>query len=249
MITISLRALSSKALAVSLLRKTGCKEPSNHLRNRPGWVPHWLLPVLLLMAANLFISRGQAQFTDSTRDKQWSPDGLQVADFRVVKPEKKSGSLSVGAVTSSQPGVEVSVMEQDLQRVLKISMTNRFNYNKSWISANALTDTGLLKHEQGHFDLNEIYTRKTFEQLRQVRFSNGFKKEIAQVMGAMNSELSKIQQNYERETMHGLIIQNQRIWNQRIALALQQTPPYEGRQITQTLPPEDEQDQQTPQYQ
>lgn len=191
---------------------------------------------------------GQAQFSDPVRDVDWSPNGLTFENFRVVQPAKKRQALSVGAVTSSQPGVEVSVSNLDLQRVLKISMTNKFNYNKSWVSEDALQDSGLLQHEQGHFDLNEIYTRKTFQQFKQIKFTNNFKKEIAMIMEAMNKELSKVQKNYERQTVHGLLKENQAIWNQRIALGLQQLPPYEGAHISQTLPPLNE-NKDTYQYQ
>ena len=132
-----------------------------------------------LFAALFCCSDVHAQFSDATRDVNWSPQGLSFDNFRVVQPARKKQALSVGAVTSSQPGVEVSVSDLDRQRVLSITMTNKFSYNKSWISADALQDTGLLAHEQGHFDLNEIYTRKTFQQLKRVKFSNNFKEEIA----------------------------------------------------------------------
>lgn len=197
---------------------------------RPSWV-------IVLIITLFQFSVARAQFSDPARDVDWSPTGLTFDNFRVVQPARKGQPLSVGAVTSSQPGVEVSVSNLDLQRVLKISMTNRFSYNKSWVSADALQDSGLLQHEQGHFDLNEIYTRKTFQQFRQVKFTNNFKEEIAKIMEAMNKELSKVQKNYERQTMHGLLKKNQAIWNHRINLALQQLPPYEGAHISQTLPP------------
>lgn len=188
----------------------------------------------------LLFNTGKAQFTDSTRDVNWSPSGLTFDNFRVVQPARKKQTLSVGAVTSSQPGVEVSVSNTDLQRVLKISMTNRFSYNKSWVSADALQDSGLLKHEQGHFDLNEIYTRKTYQQLKQIRFTNNFQAEIAKVMTIMNKELSKVQQIYERQTLHGLLLANQAKWNENIQATLSALPPYEGQYISQTLPPEDD---------
>lgn len=188
-----------------------------------------LMTVLLPQCSN-------GQFSDSARDVQWSAEGLGPENFRLVTPSRKSAKLSVGAVTASEPGVEVSVTQQDLRKLLKIRMTNKFNYNKSWMSAEAVNDTALLAHEQGHFDLNEIYARKTFEQLRQFHFTTEFKSEIAQIMNAMNSELKKIQRNYEKQTVHGLMTRNQAIWNRQIALALQQLPPYEGRQITQILP-------------
>jgi len=200
-----------------------------------GKVTLWVTGLMLTLFQ---FTAARAQFSDSARDVNWSAAGLTFDNFRIVQPARKGQQLSVGAVTSSQPGVEVSVSDIDLQRILKISMTNRFNYNKSWVSADALKDSGLLQHEQGHFDLNEIYTRKTFQQFQQVKFTNNFKAEIATIMEAMNKELSKVQKNYERQTLHGLLKENQAIWNQRIAMALQQLPPYENKHISQTLPPE-----------
>lgn len=195
-----------------------------------------LMAGLLLAVLTCLIPQfSLGQFSDPDRDVQWSPGGLRFDNFRLVTPSGKSSRLSVGAETNSETGVDIRVVNQDLRQVLKISMTNKFNYNKSWMSVKAIDDTALLAHEQGHFDLNEIYTRKTFEQLRQFRFTGQFKKEIALIMKAMNSELKKVQQNYEQQTMHGLMAENQQIWSRRIALGLQQYPPYEGRQISQTL--------------
>lgn len=199
-----------------------------------GAIGFWLTVLFIVLYQ---ITPVKAQFSDSTRDVNWSPMGLTFDNFRVVQPARKNQQLSVGAVTSSQPGVEVSVSQLDLNRVLKITMTNRFNYNKSWVSANALQDSGLLAHEQGHFDLNEIYTRKTFQQFKRVKFTNNFTEEIAKIMEAMNKELSKVQQNYERQTLHGLLKENQAIWHQRIRMALQQLPGYTNVHISQTLPP------------
>lgn len=198
----------------------------------------WLISSVLVFFS-IIVSPLWGQFSDLSKDVQWTPEGLSFENFRVVQPARKTAKLSVGAVTSSRPGVEVSVRQQDLQSILDIKMSNRFNYNKSWISADAVNDTALLQHEQGHFDLNEIYTRKTFEQLRKFHFTTNFKNEIAQIMGAMNSELTKVQQNYERETVHGLMAQNQQSWNNRIRTTLQSLPPYEGQTFSQTLPPAD----------
>ncbi|GAB3347201.1 hypothetical protein GCM10027566_01080 [Arachidicoccus ginsenosidivorans] len=196
----------------------------------------WITGLILTLFQ---FNRAQAQFTDSLRDVSWSQGKLTFNNFRVVRPARKKRALSVGAVTSSQPGVEVSVSNLDLQRVLKITMTNRFSYNKSWISADALQDSGLLQHEQGHFDINEIYTRKTFQQLKRIKFSNNFQAEIAAVMTIMDQERSKVQQSYERQTLHGLLHENQTKWNARIENTLSSLPPYEGQRISQTLPPID----------
>ena len=176
-----------------------------------------------------------SQFTDSTKDISWSQGPLSFDDFRIVEPARKNRPLSVGAVTSSKPGVVISVSEIDLRRILSLSMTNRFNYNKSWVSSDALQDSGLLKHEQGHFDLNEIYTRKTFLQFRHFKFSDNYQAEIARIMKIMNQELNKVQREYERQTLHGLLKENQAFWNQQIANTLRTLPSYEGQVIRQTL--------------
>ena len=196
----------------------------------------WITGLLITLFQFNF-STARAQFTDSLRDVSWGQGKLTFNNFRVIHSARKKQALSVGAVTSSQPAVEVSVSNLDLQRVLTISMTNRFSYNKSWVSADALQDSGLLQHEQGHFDINEIYTRKTFQQLKQIKFSNDFQAEIARVMTIMNQERSKVQQAYERQTLHGLLHANQAKWNMDIEKSLTSLPPYEGQQIRQRLPP------------
>jgi len=99
----------------------------------------------------------------------------------------------------------------------KVIVYNTFYANMSWVRPDARIQS-ILDHEQGHFDLCELYTRV----LRQ-RMAN-FNFDVADVRGALMSIYDQVtkeyedrQQAYEAETTHGTNIAVQHRWMASIA--------------------------------
>ncbi len=102
-----------------------------------------------------------------------------------------------------------------------IKVYNNFYINKSWVRADAKMPQ-ILEHEQGHFDLCEIYTRKLRERM------NGFdtntanmKQALMNIYNEISEEYEARQQAYERETTHGTNIPEQKKWVDIISHELQ----------------------------
>jgi hypothetical protein len=124
-----------------------------------------------------------------------------------------------------------------------------FDPNRSWwrevipnlwrnideVSPLAPRDDGgraLLAHEQLHFDMTEVWSRRIrekFETLpmvcRTTGAIRGFEKNIAE----MEREWQEEQHRYDRETGHGTDGVRQRAWVQKTARALQETYPAAAR--------------------
>lgn len=98
-----------------------------------------------------------------------------------------------------------------------------FNPYKSWKKHDKLS-TYLLKHEQGHFDIAELYARKIRREIAlskqsarkhhhtQLWFQNVYAQHIKQ--------MHRCQRRYDRQTKHSQKITAQEAWNNRIAAEL-----------------------------
>lgn len=170
------------------------------------------------------------------KDVEWSPNGLTAKNYRLIRSPKTDGDVKVGANTGSKPAMDASVLNIDGKRVLQIILSNRFDYENSWMLKSEIHNVDLLKHEQGHFDLNEIYTRKMFQQFKNFRFTNDFRNEIYTIMQAVNNELKQVQQIYEKETAYGTNKDGQSKWSDKIATELASIPSYKDQKIDQVLP-------------
>lgn len=191
----------------------------------------YAIAFLLFFAA--FFTHAQSH----KKDIEWSPDGLTAKDYKLVRPPKTDSNIKIGAVTGSKPAMDASVLNIDGKRVLKITLSNRFDHESSWMLKSEAHNAALLKHEQGHFDINEIYTRKMFQQFRNFKFTNDFKNEIYTIMQSVNNELLQMQRLYEKETMNGTNVDGQAKWNSKIAADLASVPSYKDQAVEQELPP------------
>ena len=103
---------------------------------------------------------------------------------------------------------------------LEATVTVEANFDKStsWVKERT---TELLKHEQGHFDIVEIWARK-FKQKRKGKTYNvkTFQKELNELYGAMNRDSKTMQIEYDRETEHSVNTREQEKWNKKIAADL-----------------------------
>lgn len=99
---------------------------------------------------------------------------------------------------------------------------NTFYVNKSWVREDAHLQS-ILDHEQGHFDLCEIYTRKLRERMSTLDLSSpGIKQQMMDIYAQVSNEYEARQQAYELETTHGTNFAEQRKWQQAIASELMQ---------------------------
>ncbi len=99
----------------------------------------------------------------------------------------------------------------------EIIVYNTFYINKSWVKPDAKI-ASILDHEQGHFDLCEIYTRKLRERLNSFDFNAAdVRQQLMSIYSEVNAEYERRQQAYEYETVHGTNFAQQKKWQDAIS--------------------------------
>jgi Predicted secreted Zn-dependent protease len=118
---------------------------------------------------------------------------------------------------------DISILYENTGRRLTFKVVSYFRKNKSW-TRDTISEI-LLKHEQGHFDISELYARK----LR--KFLQNFNpKQSAQVLESginlLTLEADAFQEKYDEETEHGKLKAKQAEWNNLINEELEQLNEY-----------------------
>ncbi len=113
-----------------------------------------------------------------------------------------------------------------------IEIVAQFDQAKSWKIEKAESDH-LLKHEQVHFDITELYARKLREKILTTRWksSGQVTEELTGIYQANAAALSSSQKLYDRETEHSLVKEEQARWNSSMEDSLKAYSKYAGQEI------------------
>lgn len=94
----------------------------------------------------------------------------------------------------------------------------------------------LLNHEQRHFDITEWYARLLHQKLQEAQLnSRNFRQMVQKIFARHHKALAAIQQQYDRETHHGIKAAEQAEWDRKIDRALNRTKHLEDRPIVHVL--------------
>ena len=188
--------------------------------------------ILLLTAALLFMQTAfaPASLSRSERHAALPPneDEIMVSwsgnrrltwdDFQCV-PVRNTEAV---ALTSTSLGISYRV--KDNQFVYDITCS--FSKEHSW---GLLKTPYILAHEQGHFDITEIYARKLHHELQMYRFNTKtFKRDINTIYQRIVKEKEAFQEQYDRETDHSRKKARQEEWLVRIEALLDDTAPFQN---------------------
>jgi len=141
---------------------------------------------------------------------------LNWSDF---KCEPKRGTDAV-ASTSTTLGIAYQVTDGQLT----YDITCNFSKVKSW---GLMKTDYILAHEQGHFDITEIFARKLHEALQNYVYNKKtFKKDINDIYHSIVREKESFQKNYDEETDHSRNRSVQYEWLDKIQKLLDETEPW-----------------------
>ncbi|MGB6152535.1 MAG: DUF922 domain-containing protein [Pricia sp.] len=158
-------------------------------------------------------------FSQEEETIPWSADRkLQWSDFKgsYFKTEWAAATTATGisyAFTASKKGG---------QQVVEIEVQCVFLPQKSWYRPE-VCDAVILSHEQLHFDIAELHTRKFRERLTSFKFTDNVKQEVKSIYLEILKELRSFQNKYDRETDFSKNLQQQLLWNRDIAAKLDDT--------------------------
>jgi hypothetical protein len=148
---------------------------------------------------------------------QWSPNHkLNWSDYK-ASPDKESGAA---ASTTTYLGIEYNVNEQGFTYIIK----SKFSKNRSW----GLYKTDyILSHEQGHFDLAEVYARKLNKAMSEYSFNRKtFQQDLKKIYEDVIREKEEMQNTYDEETNHSIKKAKQAEWLVKINDMLQEYDAY-----------------------
>jgi hypothetical protein len=143
----------------------------------------------------------------------WRPSyKLTSQDFRARPDEtSESGALSDCSIAYS------FVYKDD---VLSFKYASFFTRSKSWLKFK--DDTTLLNHEQGHFDINELFTRKLKKAFKAYSFNRAtVTKDLEAIFEKIWEEEKAYNELYDKETAHSRNRAKQMEWYKTIAAELE----------------------------
>ena len=141
-----------------------------------------------------------------------------------------NNSSSYKAFTESEIKTEIAAKKNEATISIKVF----FDKNKSWVKETSNAE--LLKHEQTHFDITELWARKFRQKLKGKTFSfKSFQSELNTIQTAIYKESKEMQVLYDKETEHSVNAANQQKWNKKTAEDLKKINAFSATEITCTL--------------
>ena len=160
--------------------------------------------LLFLLLSLSFASFGQGKDEELI---SWSENKkLTWADYK--GPAKTD--TDAAASTATYLGIEYNFGSKGFD----YKITCSFSKTKSW----GLHKTDyILAHEQGHFDIAEIFARKLNMQMGEYKFNkNSFKDDLKKIYVTITTQKEELQNAYDRETNHSINKEKQTEWLNKI---------------------------------
>ena len=132
----------------------------------------------------------------------WNPGRLSWDDFKALPPPNAANA----ALTSSSISLDYS----SGSRTFSYSIGCHFNKAQSW---GRVKNDLILAHEQGHFDLSEIYARRLNKALMQYRYNpSTANKDVNAIYQAVMQDLQQRQADYDEQSDHSRNVPVQKQW-------------------------------------
>ncbi|HEX2607885.1 MAG TPA: DUF922 domain-containing protein [Flavisolibacter sp.] len=141
---------------------------------------------------------------------------LNWEDF-LCEPQRHTDAV---ASTSTSLGIAYQVEKGELT----YHITCNFSKNKSW---GLLKTDYILAHEQGHFDITELFARKLYQELSAYEFNKKtYRKDVNDIYMKIVREKEDMQAAYDGESDHSRKKKTQYEWLDKIDQMLDETAPY-----------------------
>ncbi|NOT51904.1 MAG: DUF922 domain-containing protein [Chitinophagaceae bacterium] len=162
------------------------------------------------------ISVAQAQ--DKTDDVLTWSDSRKLAwsDYK-ASPNPESDAA---ASTTTQLTISYKISSSGFTYTIK----SHFSKTKSW---GRHKSDYILSHEQGHFDIAEIFARKLHKKMSEYKFDRkSYQKDLNKIYQEVVDEKEKMQNDYDEETNHSINKEKQAEWLKKIAKKLEEYADY-----------------------
>lgn len=142
---------------------------------------------------------------------------LAWADFQRPSHERTQGAQSdIGlSIVSRRTGNNINYV------VFPYFYKRRSSTNSS--------STHILKHEQIHFDIAEVYARKMRKKLNELDIISFDRKRYEIEIDRIYSAYLQEQEDFDKETGHSIVTEKQKIWEQKIASELSELRSFKSK--------------------
>lgn len=125
-------------------------------------------------------------------------------------------SSDAAASTATYLGIEYNITSS----TLGYKITCRFSENKSWVRYKS---DYILSHEQGHFDITEIFARKLNKLMSEYKFNkDSYRHDLQKIYQDILNEKEEMQNQYDKETDFSRNKEKQTEWLLKIAMKLKE---------------------------
>ncbi|NML20675.1 DUF922 domain-containing Zn-dependent protease [Pseudoflavitalea sp. G-6-1-2] len=150
---------------------------------------------------------------------------LTWTDF-LAKPDPVSGNA---AMTNSVINIEFNIDDTSLDYTISC----RFDKNRSWVKVRTAP---VLQHEQGHFDIAEIYARKLNKEMKALSFNAAtIKNDVNVIYDKIMAVYQQVQHQYDQETDFSRNKPKQAEWLAKIAADIKSLEAHAGYATTQVI--------------
>jgi hypothetical protein len=141
---------------------------------------------------------------------------LTWADYK-ASPNPNSDAA---ASTTTYLGIDYNIGSTNFSYKIE----SRFSKTRSW----GLHKTEyILSHEQGHFDIAEIYARMLHKKMSEYHFNRKtYDKDLRKIYEEVTKEKEKTQNEYDGETRHSINKEKQAEWLKKIEKMLRELEDY-----------------------
>lgn len=149
----------------------------------------------------------------------WGERSLKYSDFRGRAPRKPPG----GAVAETFTTITLTTIDNSLSGGILIEVKAVFQPDRSWMLPGSRNEI-VLNHEQRHFDISEYCTRLMRSRLK--KFDN-----YSKVFSEASQYCERMQDDYDRETRNGIVLEAQHRWDHKIDSLLKSLEKYEDTRL------------------
>lgn len=157
----------------------------------------------------------------------WSPKPLTWANYREISDTtviKNISAKKINAKAATTTAITASF--QCLGHELHYEVRALFSIKQSWLLKGSKGDSSLLRHEQIHFNITELYARKIRKLLAEYKKPCGKENEVQVIIDSLKR--AEINENnlYDIESVHNTNKKMQKKWELKIKNDLIKTQAY-----------------------
>lgn len=170
----------------------------------------------------LFISMqlcAQKKVRDTVTYRDYSV--LKWEDFKANVPKNTEYSANVNTGLSYKWSYSTANGIIDFKYNIEAKLYRNF----SW-SIYRKDKENVLKHEQLHFDITELFARKFRKALTEYKVGRSIRKDVTKIYENIEKERDSMQLVYDRETGHSINKSSQSLWETKVSDLLQKYETY-----------------------